>query len=711
MKISVITPYLGSVTTSQAEAFLADCKASVEAQKPLRTPFTVEHLVMPDSISDPKGVAAMRNAACRSACGDFFLFLDSDDYLGEDALGMAADTAAQHPGRIVALQMRQTWYKREAELPSAAKESEQDPHKNNENLILYPATVLGLLIPATLMEKEFDEKLKYYCDLPFLAGLLEKGEPVSAEGAVYYKRRHNDSVRYPALDQIRDKDRYAEFERACLTDGNASARQLMCPEVCGYIICKLTRGKHPEGLGWSSKDLGHAAAVAGFYGKEAICGSFTGVKRRILLRLSKGKTGSALRAAKLHVLGLKKKGLFGSALQWKWNIYKRIFRKFPVKKELFLFESFLGKSYGDSCRAIYEYMSAGYLEGGAANGAYNGMRGGRPIRFVWVIDNKDAHIPGVHKEVKPLSLKYFYYVARCGAWINNMRQPAWYEKRDGVIFLECWHGTPLKKLVFDMEDVHSASPEYKMTFYKQSRIWDWLVSDNRFSTEAFKSAFLFPQEKILELGYPRNDLLYAPDRDSRAERVKERLKIPKDRKVVLYAPTWRDDDFYAPGQYKFDLPLDLKVMERLKDRYFFVLRTHYFIADHLTLTDAQKEYVTDCSRYNDIGELYLISDVLITDYSSVFFDYANLRRPILFYVYDFEKYRDTLRGFYFDMESRCPGPLLFTSDQVADALENIDGVVDEYADKYSVFLNDFCYLDDGHAARRITEAVFKEEAC
>ena len=162
-------------------------------------------------------------------------------------------------------------------------------------------------------------------------------------------------------------------------------------------------------------------------------------------------------------------------------------------------------------------------------------------------------------------------------------------------------------------------------------------------------------------------------------------------------------------QYKFDLPLDLKIMEELKDRYFFVLRTHYFIADHLSLTEEQKEFVTDCSRYNDIGELYMISDVLITDYSSVFFDYANLRRPILFYVYDFEKYRDTLRGFYFDMESRCPGPLLYTSREVADALLDIDGIRDAYADKYMAFTDDFCYLDDGHAAQRIVDAVFSED--
>ena len=287
-----------------------------------------------------------------------------------------------------------------------------------------------------------------------------------------------------------------------------------------------------------------------------------------------------------------------------------------------------------------------------------------------------------------------------------MRQPAWYEKRPGVIFLECWHGTPLKRLVFDMEDVHSFSPKYKMTVYKQSRAWDYLLSDNRFSTECFKSAFLYPEDQILELGYPRNDLLYGDDRDERARKIKEKLGIPADKKVVLYAPTWRDDDYYGPAQYRFDLPLDLEMMKKLKDRYFFVLRTHYFIADHLNIPEEDKDFVMDQSRYNDIGELYLISDILITDYSSVFFDFANLRRPILFYVYDFEKYAGVLRGFYFDMTTGCPGPLLKTNEEVLDALENIDTVSEAYKEKYKEFTDKFCYLDDGHASERIVKKIF-----
>ena len=291
--------------------------------------------------------------------------------------------------------------------------------------------------------------------------------------------------------------------------------------------------------------------------------------------------------------------------------------------------------------------------------------------------------------------------------MNNMRQPKWFDKRKEQVFLETWHGTPLKKLVFDMDDVFSATPKYKMIVYSQSRNWDYLISDNPFSTEVFQSCFLYDKDKILETGYPRNDILYAPNRDELAASVKAKLGIPKEKKVILYAPTWRDDEFYDQGEYKFQLKLDLKYLrEELGQEYMVLLRTHYFIADSIDVT-GMEDFVVNVSKYSDIADLYLISDICITDYSSVFFDYANLRRPILFFTYDLEKYRDVLRGFYISIEDDVPGPLLFTNEEIVDAVKNIDKIEEQYRDKYDQFYERFCSFDDGHAAERIVERVFK----
>jgi CDP-glycerol glycerophosphotransferase len=279
-------------------------------------------------------------------------------------------------------------------------------------------------------------------------------------------------------------------------------------------------------------------------------------------------------------------------------------------------------------------------------------------------------------------------------------------KREGNIFLQTWHGTPLKRLVFDIDDISSATPKYKQEVYKQSRAWDYLIAANGFSSETFKRCFLF-ENTMLDTGYPRNDILHSPDRDQIAAIIKNRLGIPKDKKTILYAPTWRDDEFYAKGQYKFELQLNLDMMKQeLGDEYVLLLRTHYFIADSLDVSHLSG-FAYNLSKYDDISELYLISDILITDYSSVFFDFANLKRPMLFFTYDLEKYRDVLRGFYIDIEKEVPGPLVYTSEEVVESIKDIDSIREKYQDRYEEFYNRFCGWEDGQASKKVVESVFK----
>ena len=267
-------------------------------------------------------------------------------------------------------------------------------------------------------------------------------------------------------------------------------------------------------------------------------------------------------------------------------------------------------------------------------------------------------------------------MARAKYIVFNGRQPQYFIKRKGNVFLETWHGTPLKKLVFDMEDVTTASPLYKEQFYIQTRSWDYLVAPNWFSEDVFRHAFMY-DGKMLETGYPRNDILYCQDKEKRMREIKEELHLPQDKKIILYAPTWRDDEFYGHAKYKF---------------------TEY------------EGFAYNLSKYDDIARLYLISDVLITDYSSVFFDYANLRRPMLFFTYDLEKYRSVLRGFYIDVEEELPGPMLMTTDEVIGALQNIEKVVTEYSDKYTAFCDKYCAWEDGTAAKKVVETVFSDKS-
>src|SRR5699024_484452 len=133
---------------------------------------------------------------------------------------------------------------------------------------------------------------------------------------------------------------------------------------------------------------------------------------------------------------------------------------------------------------------------------------------------------------------------------------------------------------------------------------------------------------------------------------------------------------------------------------------HYLVAEKLELS-GHEDFVYDFSTYNDINELYLVSDLLITDYSSVFFDYANLKRPTIFYVYDLDDYRDRLRGFYFDLEAKAPGPLVKTTDEVISVVKRAEQHDFIPAKKVGLFYDEFCYLDDGQASKRVVEKLFK----
>ncbi len=375
------------------------------------------------------------------------------------------------------------------------------------------------------------------------------------------------------------------------------------------------------------------------------------------------------------------------------TITQYIFAKWSLKENWVVFESFMGRNYSGQPKYIYQYMQKTY---------------GDKYRYIWIVDKHGIKIDGKCKKVKRWSLKYFFYMNRSKYWVLNMRQPLSVPRREETILLQTWHGTPLKKLAFDLENIHSYTPKYKENVFKQSRDWNYMLSDNPHSSKCFTSAYMLEQHQLLEAGYPANDPMYAPDKEQRAEQLKEQLGIPKDKKVILYAPTWRDDEFIDTGEYGFNLALDVdKMREQFSDEYVLLMRLHYLVVERLD-KKMFDDFVMNVSSYDDITDLYLLTDLIITDYSSVFFDFANLKRPMLFYMYDLENYRDNLHGFYLNIQEILPGPILRTNEEVFDAIANIDRVEEEYKEKYDAFYEEFCCWDDGHAAERVVKEVFQK---
>jgi CDP-glycerol glycerophosphotransferase len=358
-------------------------------------------------------------------------------------------------------------------------------------------------------------------------------------------------------------------------------------------------------------------------------------------------------------------------------------------RDLAVFESYGGLQYSCNPRAIYQEL----------------RRRAPGLDCAWVTRDGQFTAPADSTQLVAGTRDYYEAMAQARYVVTNDLLPRWYAKRDGQFYLQTWHGTPLKRIGLDI--LPPRRPNTMAYLERQNEDtpkWDLLLAPNAFSTPIFRSAFAFAGQ-IAETGYPRNDLLRDPERAERAAQIRRSLGIPAGKRVVLYAPTWRDDAFQQGGRYRFELQLDLHAAARaLSGDHVILLRAHFNVRDPLGESSAQAGLL-DVTRYPDIAELYLISDVLITDYSSAMFDFAVTGRPMLFFTYDLERYRDQLRGFYFDFEADAPGPLLSTTTEVIDALREIDQVAGTHRGAYDAFSSRFCALDDGHAAARVVDRL------
>ncbi len=375
--------------------------------------------------------------------------------------------------------------------------------------------------------------------------------------------------------------------------------------------------------------------------------------------------------------------------------YNIIYYIMPIDKDTIIFESSVGNNYSGNPRAVYEEMVKCGLD--------------KRYKCVWVLKNTNAFIPGKNKKVKRLYLKYFYYMAVSKYWICDSRQPIYLKKKKGNIYIQTWHGTPLKKIGLDMNFVNMATDKdikiYGENFKIDSSKWDYLISQNEYSSNIFRRCFAF-DKIMLEIGYPRNDILFSQD-NNLIEEVRKKLNIDNTKKVILYAPTWRDNKYKKDGTYEFTIPIDLnEFVKRFSDKYILLLKPHYLVCDKIDVSKYNQS-VKMCTNECDIQELYLISDILITDYSSVMFDYSILKRPIIFYIYDFNEYKSQARELYFDMFSEIPGPVVKNNYELFSVIENIKNISNDFEEKYKQFCNKYNRIDNGNASKKIIDIMVR----
>lgn len=355
------------------------------------------------------------------------------------------------------------------------------------------------------------------------------------------------------------------------------------------------------------------------------------------------------------------------------------FREEPINKKLIIFESDWGHHYNCSPRAIYEYIDKNYPQ----------------YECVWSFFDPRTPVNGKAKRVRKGSQEYYRVLATAKYFISNENFEYGYVKREGQIEIQTMPGTPLKTVGLDVESEMKDPPAIERCLRRASR-WDYLIVQGRFVEDMAYQMFHF-EKNILKTGYPRTDALY---RKADIKAIKQRLGIPLDKKVILYMPTWR-------VKKSFEMALDLEQMKNeLSKDYVLLVRIHYY-AEGVYDFAADNEFAFDLTNYSYVEDLYHISDLLITDYSSAMFDYALLKKPMIFYAYDFETYTNEIRKVYSDLRQEAPGPIAYSTQEVISALENIENEQEKYKEKYNSFYDKYLTYECPDSAKKVVKEVIK----
>lgn len=357
--------------------------------------------------------------------------------------------------------------------------------------------------------------------------------------------------------------------------------------------------------------------------------------------------------------------------------------------DVILLETWGGKSFSDNPRSLIETSSLAWQD----------------VTVVVVVADRSIVTPPGVRTVLAGSRDHHDQRARARLIISNDALPKDFVKRRDQQYLQTWHGTPLKRIGLDIERIRFRNKNYRQELTADSTKWDWLISPNAYSTEIFRRAFAY-EGPVLETGYPRNDLLASGDEArlaARRDRARRWLGITADQQVVLWAPTWRDDAYVPAGGYGASMLVEPSELDALlPDGMVVLFRGHHLFAPQFAV--GRPDRFRNVSGYPDVRDLMLASDALVTDYSSIMFDYALTGRPMIFFAPDLLHYQ-YIRGLYLDLDEIAPGPVLSAAAELADALRSVSDLSECRGAKLAEFRRRFCALEDGGAADRVWAAV------
>ena len=347
--------------------------------------------------------------------------------------------------------------------------------------------------------------------------------------------------------------------------------------------------------------------------------------------------------------------------------------------KLILFNSFAGRKYDDSPRAIYEEMRKDSRF--------------KDCKLVWAFHQPEKY--DSPKKIKTDGLKYFKTALAARAWVTNSsveRGLSFTGKH--TFYFNTWHGTPMKKMGTDIDPTNTAFST------KSACPFDVMMSQGHFETDVFSRSFGIPKEKFLEAGLPRNDIL-ANYTENQRKNIRAKLNIRDDQTVILYCPTFREYDKDENLGVVMAPPMNLKKWEKtLGDKYVLLMRAHYEVSKVMQIEE--NDFVRNMTDYPDLNDLYIAADILISDYSSVFFDYSITGKSMLHFCYDYDKY-SSKRGMYFDIREKVSGA--DNEDGVIKLIKNINP--EEEQKKTASFRNEYVNFY-GSATKAAVDCIARE---
>lgn len=353
-------------------------------------------------------------------------------------------------------------------------------------------------------------------------------------------------------------------------------------------------------------------------------------------------------------------------------------RWLPVNRHKIVLNNFQGRGYGDSPKYIAEEI----------------IRQKLPYDLVWLVADLNMELPSGIRKVKLQSVRASYELSTAKVIISNVKVALPYHKKRSQFYIQTWHGSMAFKAI-EKDAQEKLHPNYLKETIADSKQIDLFLSCNSVQTQEIQTIFWYDGE-IFECGSPRNDMLYRPIQYKDA--VKRKLGMNSATKVVLYAPTFRDD--FRTDVYNLDLALVSKSLsDRLGGEWRILVRLH---------PNVMKENIVkltpdsiDVTSYPDMQELLLVADVLITDYSTIIYDMAIMRKVILLYAPDLDDYKNNrgLKPIYFNLPSRINQ----SNDELMEYICRLD--LDEYKKRLDEFLSHVQIFDDGKASQRVVERI------